>query len=291
MPLGGRNVTSLVFRTGRHARIDDYGRASGPMAERVAGGIRAAVGAPILAEGRLWGAMIAASTQDVSLPADTESRLGEFTELMATAIANAESQARAARLADEQAALRRVAMLVAQGGRPSAVFDAVTTEMAELLNASAVTLARYDDELLTVLADHGRVSFVRVGEHIPLGGTNATSIVLRTGRTARLDDYGVPRARSATTRARSGPGRWSRPPIVVDGRTWGVLAAVWADVEPPPDDTEKRMARFAGLLETAIANADTRDQLTESRARVIAAGDDAVDAWCATFTTALNSGS
>ena len=63
--------------------------------------------------------MIAANTQDVSLPADTESRLGEFTELMATAIANAESQARAARLADEQAALRRVAMLVAQGGRPS----------------------------------------------------------------------------------------------------------------------------------------------------------------------------
>ena len=64
-------------------------------------------------------------------------------------------------------------------------------------------------------------------------------------------------------------------PIVVDGRTWGVLAAVWADRVPPPDDTEERMARFAGLLETAIANADTRDQLTESRARVLAAADDA----------------
>ena len=64
-------------------------------------------------------------------------------------------------------------------------------------------------------------------------------------------------------------------PVVVDGRTWGVLAAIWADREPPPDDTEERMARFAELLDTAIANADSRDQLTASRARVLAAGDDA----------------
>ena len=64
-------------------------------------------------------------------------------------------------------------------------------------------------------------------------------------------------------------------PVVVDGRTWGVLAAIWADREPPPDDTEERMASFAELLDTAIANADSRDQLTASRARVLAAGDDA----------------
>ncbi len=147
--------------------------------------------------------------------------------------------------------------------------------MAELLNASAATLARYDDELLTVLADHGRVAFVRVGEHIPLGGTNVTSIVLRTGRTARLDDYGVATGTIGDYARQVGTQSVVAAPIVVDGRTWGVLAAVWADVEPPPDDTEKRMSRFAGLLETAIANADTRNQLTESRARVLAAGDDA----------------
>jgi signal transduction histidine kinase len=64
-------------------------------------------------------------------------------------------------------------------------------------------------------------------------------------------------------------------PVVVEGRTWGVLAAIWADRRPPPDDTEDRMARFAELLDTAIANADGRDQLTASRARVLAAGDDA----------------
>ena len=73
------------------------------------------MGTPIVVEGRLWGAMIAASTHDERLPADTESRIGQFTELMATAIANAEARAEVARLADEQAALRRVATLVAQG--------------------------------------------------------------------------------------------------------------------------------------------------------------------------------
>jgi signal transduction histidine kinase len=64
-------------------------------------------------------------------------------------------------------------------------------------------------------------------------------------------------------------------PVVVDARIWGTLAAIWSDREPPPDDTEERMARFAELLATAIANADSRDQLTASRARVPAAGDDA----------------
>ena len=102
-----------------------------------------------------------------------------------------------------------------------------------------------------------------------------TSTVLRTGRTARLDDVARRPARSATSRAEPASGRRSRRPVVVDGRTWGVLAAIWADREPPPDDTEERMASFAELLDTAIANADSRDQLTASRARVLAAGDDA----------------
>ena len=173
------------LRTGRAARLDDYGRSERADGRARGGRLRAAVGAPIFQETRLWGAVIAASTHDDSLPAETELRIGEFTELMATAIANAESQAHAARLADEQAALRRVATLVAQSAQPAAVFDAVTAEMADILDASAVTLARYDGELLTVLADHGKVSFVRAGEHVPLG---ETAIVLRTGRPARMDD-------------------------------------------------------------------------------------------------------
>jgi signal transduction histidine kinase len=240
--LEGGDVGSVVFRTGRAARVDDYGEVTGPLADRAfATGIHSTVGTPIMVDGRLWGAMLAVSHGDPLGP-DTESRIGQFTELMATAIANAEARAETARLADEQAALRRVATLVAHGAVPSAVFDAVTREIAELLHASSVSLARYDDDVLVVVAQRGSSEQVQVGDRFPLGGTNVTSTVL---------------------------------PVVVNGRTWGVLAAVWSDRGPRPDDTEERMARFAELLDTAIANADSRDQLTASRGRVLAAGDDA----------------
>jgi GAF domain-containing protein len=82
-----------VFETGRPARIDDYSAAFGPAADLVRGfGTRAAVGVPISVEGRLWGAMVVVSTREEPLPADSEARLARFTELVATAIANAESQ-------------------------------------------------------------------------------------------------------------------------------------------------------------------------------------------------------
>src|SRR6266545_694186 len=96
LPLGSRQqlegdtVASRVLRTGRTARIDDYTEAGGPLAEAARSvGVRAVVGAPILVKGRVWGAMTMWSTSDEPLPPDTESRLLHFTELMATAIANA----------------------------------------------------------------------------------------------------------------------------------------------------------------------------------------------------------
>ncbi|WP_051324528.1 GAF domain-containing protein [Candidatus Solirubrobacter pratensis] len=274
-PLEGRNVASLVFQTGRAARLDHHREeATGPFAERLAAaGVRSMVGTPIMVERRLWGAMLAV-THDAPLPPDTESRIGQFTDLMATAVANAEARAEVARLADEQAALRRVATLVAQGAPPSAVFDAVTGEVAELLDVSAVSLARYEDDVLTVVAQRG-VSYVQIGERFPVGGANVTSTVLRTRRTARLDDFAQATGPIGDLARRAGVRSVVAAPVVVDGRIWGMLAAIWTDHGPPPDDTEERMATFAELLDTAIANADSRVQLTASRARVLAAGDDA----------------
>ncbi|MDX6241187.1 MAG: hypothetical protein QOG10_6011 [Kribbellaceae bacterium] len=93
-PIGGNNVTTLVFETGRPARIDDYAEASGPVGVAVRDeGAGSAVGAPIIVDGRLWGMTTARSRPGQPLPADTESRLASFTELVATAIANAESRA------------------------------------------------------------------------------------------------------------------------------------------------------------------------------------------------------
>ena len=110
-PLEGHNVTTLVFETGRPVRIDRYADSvSGPLGLAVREtGIRSAVGTPVIVQGQLWGVTFAASTLEQPLPPDTETRLASFTELVATAIANTDSRAALARLAEEQAALRRFA--------------------------------------------------------------------------------------------------------------------------------------------------------------------------------------
>jgi signal transduction histidine kinase len=95
--LGGRNLNTIVFETGRPARIDSYADATGPIGAALReGGVRSAVGTPIIVEGRLWGMMAAGSSAADPMPADTEARLTQFTELLATAIANADSRAEVA---------------------------------------------------------------------------------------------------------------------------------------------------------------------------------------------------
>ena len=153
-PLEGHNVSTLVFETGRPARIDRHGDySSGPIgaAPREIG-IRSAVGTPVIVEGRLWGLIFAGSTLEQPLPPDTETRLASFTELVATAIANAESRVALARLAEEQAALRRVATLVAQAAPPEQVLAAVAEETGRLLEVDYTVLIRSDPEdMITVV--------------------------------------------------------------------------------------------------------------------------------------------
>jgi PAS domain S-box-containing protein len=277
-PMGGDSVASRVLRTGQPARIDDYATTSGPFAESVRSvGIRSTVAVPIQVEGRLWGAMTAGTTQDEPLPPNTESRLGQFTELMATAIANTESHARAERLAEQQAALRRVATLVAEGASPAAVFDAVAAEMKGLLSADHVLVCRYEPGAeLTVLSHRGSSARkVPPGVRISHEGDSVEAAVRRAERSTRIESYEGARgviaemARAAGVRVAVGA------PIVVDGRLWGVVSAGWNWEEPPPADTEQRMAQFAQLLDTAIANADNRVELIASRARLVAASDEA----------------
>jgi signal transduction histidine kinase len=83
----------MVVRTGRSARVDDYSRAP-EFVDRGAqrSGIRCAVAVPIMVGGSLWGA-IGAGTNRKQFPADAEQRMADFTELLATAIANADSRA------------------------------------------------------------------------------------------------------------------------------------------------------------------------------------------------------
>ncbi|MCW3016610.1 MAG: histidine kinase, partial [Solirubrobacterales bacterium] len=143
----GKNLCSIVVQTGRPARIDSYADAFGPIDVAVReGGVRSGVGTPIIVDGRLWGVMAAGSSREEPMPADTEARLTQFTELLATAVGNAESRAALARLADEQAALRRVATLVARRTRPEDVFAAVTNEVGRLLSVDIANMCRYESD-------------------------------------------------------------------------------------------------------------------------------------------------
>jgi signal transduction histidine kinase len=277
-PLGGDNVASLVFRTGRPARIDDYGEASGPIADAIRPvGLRCAVATPIMVEGRVWGAMITGTSGEEPLPLETESRLGQFADLVATAIANADARAEVERLAEQQAALRRVAVLVAEGAPPAAVFDAVATEIEGLLGADGATLSRYEpDEEFTIVAHRGlNATLLSPGTRTSHKGENVISLVRRSKSPARIENYDSRTGTAAELTSRSGARASVAAPIVVEGRLWGVAIANWGGEEAPPGDSEERMAQFAGLLDTAIANAHSRDQLTASRVRLLTAADDA----------------
>src|SRR4051812_13861184 len=136
-PLDGQTVVAQVQRTGRPARVEDYTGLSGTLAARArAAGLNAAAGAPIVVDGSVWGA-IGAASPDAPLPDHVEDRLAEFTELVAITIANSHAHEQLAQIAEEQAALRRVATLVARGTPPHEVFEAVSVEVAQLVGADA----------------------------------------------------------------------------------------------------------------------------------------------------------
>ena len=276
--LEGENISAFVLRTGRTARIDDFADLPGPLAAYArARGTGSEVGAPIVVEGHIWGLMVAGLALNRLLPPDAEARLASVTDLLATAIANAESRAGITRLAEEQAALRRVATLVAGGAPPEEVFAAVTEEAGQLLAADQTTLSRYEsDGTVTVVAGWSTVdNALPVGARLKLGGKNLTTLIWQTRRPARIDSYadssGALAAAVRDARVGSGVGT----PIIVQDRLWGVMDAGSTGEQPLGPGTEARLASFTELVATAIANAESRSDLDASRGRIVAASDEA----------------
>ena len=272
--LGGRNVPTMVFQTGRPARIDDFAELSGPIGDDArALGLRAGVGVPVSVEGRLWGVMAVLSREE-PLPAGTEPRLAGFTELAATAIANAQARVELRGSAEEQAALRRVATLVAQGASPGNVFAAVTEEAGRLLHADYAAMKRYDpDDTITIVAAWSSASAAfPLGTHARLGGHNVPTIIFQTRQPARIDDYTTASGPLAELAFKFGMRASVGVPVSVEGRLWGVML-VGSSGEPPPAGTEARLAGFTELAATAIANAEAQAALTASRARIVATAD------------------
>jgi signal transduction histidine kinase len=269
---GGLNT--LVLQTRKPARIDDYAMATGEIAGIANDwGFRASVGAPVWVEGRLWGAISAVSKSE-PLPLSAEERLAG---LAATAIAKAQASTELREFAEEQAALRRVAMLVARAAPPEEVLAAVTKETGLLLDADVTGMGRYDPDgtvtVLSVWARPGATVHVPAGSRFGSGGHNTSTLVFQTGQPARIDDFGEATGPiAAPARELLGAKAVVSVPVKVEGRLWGVMG-VTSQRAPQPAGTEERLAGFTGLAATAIANAEARAALTASRARIVAAAD------------------
>jgi signal transduction histidine kinase len=183
-----------------------------------------------------------------------------------------------ARLADEQAALRRVATLVARETPPAEVFAAVTHEVGRLLAVDIATMLRYEsDGSATVVAAWSRTGrHIPVGSRIDLDGENVVGAVRRTRRPERIDDVGAFTGPLADRLREMGVQTSAGSPIVVDGGLWGVMVGASVSAgNPIAAGTELRIGEFTELAATAIANAETRAELRASRARLVAAGDQA----------------
>ena len=153
------------------------------------------------------------------------------------------------RAAEEQAALRRVATLVAQGVPPTTVFGAVADEVGRLLDNPSAAVLRYEsDGSLTVLGSASGRPGRRNGD--------VAATVASTRRATRADGQ-------------------IGAPIVVEDRLWGVIVAESTQAEPLPEDTEARLSSFTELVATAIASAESRAELAASRARLVTAADEA----------------
>jgi signal transduction histidine kinase len=275
--LEGRNVSTVVARTGRAARMDNYADASGLIGDAFReGGVRSAVGTPITVEDRLWGVMIVGSGLAKRIPPDIEERLAQFTELLATAISNAASRAGLARLAEEQAALRRIATLVARGVPAEELFAAVVEAIGRLLPVDLANMCRYEsDQTQTFVGTWGRPGKrFPLGSRWPLGGKNLGTIVFETGRPARIESYadasGPVNAIAREVNLRSAVAA----PIIAEGRLWGMIGVGSTGEQALPADTEARLASFTELVATAIANAESHAALAASRARIVAATDE-----------------
>ncbi|GAA2358048.1 hypothetical protein GCM10010170_051510 [Dactylosporangium salmoneum] len=175
---------------------------------------------------------------------------------------------------EQQAALRRVATLVAKGTTPAEVFKTVVEELGRVLGQYPAGLYRYESNG-TVSRMAGTMQLNMAERSFPVQGESLLPLVLRTRAAARIASYDNAKGANAAIACREGIRSGVGVPIVVEGRVWGVAVVVTTQPEPLPIDTEARMADFTDLVATAIANAETRAELTASRARIVAASDEA----------------
>ena len=267
---GGDTIVSRVVGSRAPARIDaasdfltDFAR------ERWRElGIEASIAAPIFVGGEVWGVVSASrTTKDDPFPEGAESRLGDFAALVAQSIVNAQVRREANALAAEQAALRRVATLVAAGRPQAEVVEAVTQEAGILFGAEIVTLLRWEgvqDEVYVVGSwCEGEGSPIEAGSLYHPAPGSPTLRVLETGYATRKDEVSNELGDRFAISA----------PVIMNGRLWGALTALRPGV-PFSAASEVRLRSFADLTAQSVANALAQQEMRASRARIVRVGDE-----------------
>jgi signal transduction histidine kinase/PAS domain-containing protein len=237
-------------------------------------GIRSYVAAPIEVSGQLWGSVVVWLRSEHDFPDDAEDRLVQFGKLVSVALANAQAREELAALADEQAALSRVAVAVATEDRPETLFETVSEEVGRLFGARSAATVRYlrGEEATVIVGGWDRDGhFERGGVRVPFQG-GAIARVHDSGRPERVDLDDLP----AEVRARmadEGVSSQVAAPIVVSGRLWGATSISTGPDDRFPSHAEERLGKFTSLVAVALANAEAREELEASRARIVQAGD------------------
>jgi GAF domain-containing protein len=182
-------------------------------------------------------------------------------------------------LAEQQAALRRVATLVARGVATAELVATVAEEMARCLHVELAGVLRYEADGTPIRLAYNEPwsPSLPVGEPVSVEAEWVAATVLRTGRAAWIDvlDNAVDPAADGLHLRALGIRSMGAAPIMVDARLWGLAVVGSAWPKPLGADTEARVGEFAELVATAIAAATTRAELIASRTRIVAAADDA----------------
>ena len=299
-PIGSRwpvdepGLHASLVASGRPVRVDDVSVLSGPTGAALRdSAIRSLVATPIVVNGAVWGLMWAGGKAAEPLAAATETRLRDFTELAAVAVANSDSRNRLRRLADSEASLRRVATLAAEGATPAALLAAVADEAARILDGSTVAIVQYEPtDSFRVVAAHSDPVF-EVGSRWPVEESSLAAAVRERRAPVRVDDFTETRGSVAEAARAAGLASAIGAPIVVDGNVWGMIVVGlrrrreelplftgWytsrmLSSAVPSQEIESRLASFTELVGTAISRAQAQSELIASRARIVEAGDEA----------------
>jgi PAS domain S-box-containing protein len=179
-------------------------------------------------------------------------------------------------LADEQAALRRVATTVASEAPEERVFASVTEEVGRLLGAHTANMVRFEPDATAVVVGEWSTKSVRsvpLGTHVALDGPTVAARIRDSGQPERIDSYERIAGSTAELLRSLGFRSSVGAPIKLAGRLWGAVMVSTIEARPFPEGSEQRIADFAELVALALANAEARRELAASRARIVETGD------------------